>query len=280
METLVKEHSFVISKSAGILLKKHMLTAIAWSILKNPMHQEELKSILEEVGITEIEAVNAYVEYDLDIYSYGNEIYSDLAIRFALHMHNLLENSWHYEGQRTIIDYINKVNPSNMIDMGFGSPSGYVRHFLKHPSVKITLCDVFDAAFDFAEKLLRRWKSTWQNTISFNQLDMNSNAFVGNYDVYLFQDSIEHVEDSKGYLSKYVNSSPAHAHFILSLPIGPIVPVHYITWHTPETAFHWLENCGLSIVESRLIPVNPEVDLFAEQLNFEYKTLMVLCTKK
>lgn len=280
METLDKILRSTVTSPPGSHLKKNLLASMASSVLNNPVHHMELKTLLDAVELTIDEVINAYVHYDFDLYAYGNEVYDSLAMRAVLYIHNLLEGSWHGQGQRTMIEFINRVAPTTVIDMGFGAPGPYMLYLLRQAIAKVTLCDVFDSAFIFAKALLNQWDQHWHKRITFKQLDMNCEEFIGAYDLYIFQDSLEHVADSKKYLEKYVQLSPSNAHFIFSLPIGPLVPVHYITWFTPTSAMAWLENCGLEIVENQVIPINPEVDLFAEQLNFDYKTLMVLCRKK
>lgn len=102
---------------------------------------------------------------------------------------------------------------------------------------------------------------------------------IGDYDTYLFQDSIEHVPDPTNCLKDYVKVSPQHANFILSLPIGPLIPAHFIEWQNDEEALQWLEDCGLKVQQYEKIWVNPAVDLFAEPLGSDHHNLIVLCAK-
>ena len=197
-----------------------------------------------------------------------------------MHIHNLVIGSWHQQRQDVITQYIKEAKANTLADIGFGVPSRYLKEvILRNKTCKTTLCDLFDSAFDFASALLEQWDSKWQETISFRKADMNNAYEVGNFDIYLFQDSIEHVEDPTKCLKSYVNLSPKKAKFIFSLPIGPKIPVHYIAWQTDYEAKLWLQECGLKIIKETPVWVNPEVDLFAEPLGGEHHNLIVSCTK-
>ena len=93
---------------------------------------------------------------------------------------------------------------------------------------------------------------------------MNTHKLPGNFDCYLFQDSIEHVKDAKKYLTKIVKASTNKSNFILSIPIGPRIPSHTISWDTSKDAVKWLKECGLNILDSRKVYINPKVDLFTD----------------
>ncbi len=259
--------------------KSQQLKELALSCF-NQDTQEELDRLLSELNITLDEVVNTYIDYDLDIFSYHNEIYDSLVMRVVLHIHNLLKGSWHIERQDTINDFINVLNPSSIMDIGFGVPSLYVKEALKKSIIKITLSDFAEPAINFAKTLLSIWNPNWHNQVSLACEDMVKVSFnPPKHDVYLFQDSIEHVEDPTACLMNFVRNSSPEAKFILSIPLGPLIPMHFMAWDSSQEAVEWLQQCGLKITMQKQVRVNPEVDLFAEQHNFCYVNLIVLCEK-
>ncbi len=278
------EHNSLKSNSSTLLttkkiLKKYNLIRFANSIFHDKENSLELNLLLDTLGLQKEEVIQAYVDYDLDIFAFSNEIYDSLKIRFVMHMHNLLKGSWHQDRQKTTLEFIKKCNPKTVVGMGFGEPSLYVKNALSQKAPKITLCDYSDTAFIFAETLLKQWSSSWNQTISFKKLDMESGEYAGDFDAYIFQDSIEHVSTPTSFLKKYVRSSPKNANFIMSLPIGPIIPSHYIAWSTDQEAIDWLSFCGLKIQLSKKIYTNPKVDLFANEPDFNVYNLFALCSK-
>jgi len=108
---------------------------------------------------------------------------------------------------------------------------------------------------------------------------MDNNDFIGPFDLYIFQDSIEHAIDPTYYLKKNVALSPQDSLFLFSLPIGPIFPRHHMAWETNEEANAWLNKCGLTPIFYKNIYVNLEVDLFAEDLGSEFNNYVLLCKK-
>ena len=114
----------------------------------------------------------------------------------------------------------------------------------------------------------------------FKKLDMNTREFVGEFDVYIFQDSIEHVKNAKEYLKKIVGLSPKNSKFIFSIPIAELTPVHTVTWHSMTEAEEWFEKCGLNVIKIKEIEMNPKVDLFAESVKGGSRATIVKCEKK
>lgn len=261
-------------------IKARKLIAYLFSVLHNPFYKKQLYGLMSKFNLTEENIIHSYIDYNLDIFGFGNEIYGSIANRFILHIHNLVIGSWHQERQNVITQYINETRPETLVDIGFGVPSRYLKELiLPNKTCRATLCDLFDSAFDFAGALLEQWDLKWQEIISFKKADMNNAHEIGNFDIYLFQDSIEHVGDPTRCLTEYVKYSPAHANFILSIPIGPLFPRHYIAWLNDMDAYNWLERCGLTVLDKKSVWVNLEVDLFAEQLGEDYHNLIVLCSK-
>ncbi|AIL65893.1 hypothetical protein NOVO_07790 [Rickettsiales bacterium Ac37b] len=263
-----------------IITKEEKLTRLVKSVLNNALYKNELNQLAQAVNITEEEIIQTFLDYNLDIFSHGNEIYDQPAIRMVLHIHNLLEGSWHIARQEQVIEFIQIANPSTIIDLGFGVPSKYVRKTLQDKSAKITLCDIATPAITFAEQLLTIWDQNWQSTVEFKQGDMeNTHDFVGLYDLYIFQDSIEHVYNPTSCLKKYIELSNPKTKFLLTLPICSLIPMHNIAWLDIESANKWLKSCGLSVENYSEIYTNPQIDLFSDSFESPLLNYIILCNK-
>lgn len=262
--------------------KKQKLTGFLNSILNHHVFGQQIELICESLGLSKNDIIKDFFHYNLDVQSFeGNEVYKSLSNRFALHIHNLIEGSWHIERQQVTKELIQKASPNNMADIGFGVPSKYAYDLvIKENKFNITFIDKYDSAFQFAKNLLDQWSNFWETKIFFSKRDMDENEYIGDYDLYLFQDSIEHTLNPTGYLKKHVNMSPKNSKFIVSLPIGPIFPRHYMEWKTDAEGKKWLDECGLEIESQEKIFVNPKVDLFADQIDPNYHDLYTLCVKK
>ena len=261
--------------------KKQKLTKFLDSVLYHAIFGPQINSICKSLGVDKNDVINEFFHYNLDVQSCeGNEVYNSLANRFVLHIHNLIEGSWHIERQRVTKEFIQNASPRNMVDIGFGVPSQYVYDFvIKNSIFNVTFIDRYDSAFLFARKLLDQWSDNWDTKVFFSKRNMDDNDYIGDYDLYLFQDAIEHTVNPTEYLKKHVEFAPKNSKFIVSLPIGPLFPRHYMAWQTGEEGKSWIESCGLEIEAQEKIFVNPEVDLFADQIDPNYHDLYMLCSK-
>jgi hypothetical protein len=249
-------------------------------IFNESQYKNEIGQLLNTLHLSKEKVIEEFLHYNLDVYPEGNNIYQSMENRLVLHIHNLIKNSWHTERQKTVIEFLKKANPKTISDTGFGVPSLYVKEFvLKNNIAHLTFLDLYDPAFTFAETLLNIWDVNWQKKINFQKMDMNDKKFIGDYDIYILQDAVEHTLDPEGFLKIQVSSSRPESFFLISIPIGPIIPIHYHAWHTEKEAADWLKSCGLKILEYKAVYVNPEVDVFAEPLGFDYCDLYALCCK-
>lgn len=261
-------------------VKKHNLKYFAESVFSNPLYAEELKDLKNRLNLSKDEIIEAYIAYDLDIFSYDNAIYSPLTMRFVLHLHNLLEGSWHIERQKTILHFLKDINPGLILDLGFGVPTQYIRWVLSQSNSSLTLCDFSESAIIFARQLLDIWHPKWQHSINLIATDMSLIAQKNtNYDLYLFQDSIEHTDNPTECLTNFVQNSKNSAYFLLSLPIGPLIPMHSIAWQTVKEANLWFKKCGLHPLSWKQVQTNPNVDLFASDVEKGFINYIALCHK-
>lgn len=259
--------------------RKQSLLNCLNSVLNNPKFHDEIYKVANKLKISYKDIAQSYLDYNFDVRNFGNEIYESLSIHLTMHVLNLLEKSWHQDRQNTVLEYLLLSKAQSVIDIGFGIPSLYVRQALAHRTLKITLSDYSEAAFTFAKVLLEEWDPAWTEVVSFKKSNMEEQEYIGSFDLYVFQDSIEHTTDPTGYLSKQVQLSAPSAQFLIGLPIGPIIPSHFMAWDSTSAAIEWLKSCGLKIKTSKLISVNPNVDLFAEPLGNNLKNFFVLCDK-
>jgi hypothetical protein len=260
--------------------KKEKLLGFLSSTIDDDRYKDQFQNILDTLHLSKQKITDAFLHYNLDMSDKeGNEVYRPLPNRVVLHIHNLINESWHLDRQQTVLDLIKQAKPNSIIDIGFGVPSKYVQNYVIAQRKKLVFCDLYDSAFDFTKALMPHWDNNWQDIISFKQINMDTLEYVGDFDLYLIQDAIEHTKDPTAYLSMLVNKSPKTAKFIVSLPIGPIFPRHFMAWHNDQEALDWLEKCGLSIEQQKSVFVKPEVDLFADQLAPDYHDLYILGSK-
>ena len=159
--------------------KEQQLRKFALSVIDSPKYRNEISYILSKTKLTKEEVISAYLHYDMDIFAYENEIYDSLAMRVVLHLHNLLEESWHKDRQISILNMLKNLDVKSVVDMGFGVPTKYVRDIiLKKKIIKLTLVDIYDSAFKLSEVLLDYLDDSWKDIVSFKKLDMNTHEFV------------------------------------------------------------------------------------------------------
>lgn len=263
-------------------VKEQSLISLLSSVLESSEHAAAISGIMEKLKLSKSCVIESFLRYNMNVHDHGNEIYHSVAIRLVLHIHNLIEGSWHIERQQTVNDFINMISPSYVLDLGFGVPSLYVKNLLAKKNFRLTLCDFSVSAIKFAGVLLACWGKYWKDCVELKQEDLIVIPFkvdLGDYDFFIFQDSIEHVKEPAKHLSSYIINSTAQSHFLLSLPIGPITPEHSIEWASVEDAVDWLSDCGLKIIKSKIIQTNPQVDLFADVHQFNYSDFYALCSK-
>ena len=261
-------------------LKKRKLVHILSSVLQNSKQLEELKNLMNSCNIKWEDIVRSYIDYNLDLFNHSNEIYDSMAIRFVLYIHNLLKGSWHIGRQKIALSFIKKLKPNNIIDIGFGVPSLYVKYLLENTSTKITLCDVSKSSIQFSKRLIQTWNPSYKHRVNFLQEDLvKTKRIIANYDLYIMQHSLEHVPNPEECLNDYVRLSLSNAKFLVSIPMGPIISEHYISWENEEQVIRWLSSCGLEPIWVRTIGVNPKIDLFAEQLNYNFSDYIAICKK-
>ena len=258
---------------------KLRLREIAIATLESPEHKKDFECLLNKFRLSREEIIETILKYTF-AKEFSNEDYSSMNMRFVLYLHNVIPYSYHQQRQSLILSYLNKCRGS-IIDMGFGVPQQYVFDLLENDKFNITLADKDEAAIFFAKALFKT-KNSRSNKIQYKLIDMNK-ELPGKYDTYLFLDSIEHIDDSRGYLKKTVELADKHSQFIFALPITDKDSkrgMHSIEWRTDSHALNWLQDCGLVIEEHKSIIPNKEVDFFAFIDGKRFHNLIVRCGKK
>lgn len=247
--------------------KKSKLLSFAEQAISSREYEKEINYLLDALGLTKEEVMEGYLAWDLDPDSYGNEVYTSIKVRFAMYIHYLLKGSWHEVRQDEVLKILNNYENVSVVDVGFGAPQKYVKEALNNKKWRVTLAEFDNSALKFSETLLNYWNKDWENIVNLKKYDMDSREYIGDYDIYMFQDSIEHTKNPTEYLYELVKKSPRNSKFIFSLPVeknAVATGSHHISWQTKEMIVEWLNKCGLKVNYSKPIRMNPEVDLFAE----------------
>lgn len=262
--------------------KTARLRTLAENALMLPKLRREIVQVATELDLSLESIISEYVRYDDDVFGYGNEIYESLEIRAVLHMHNRLVGSWHIERQELLEQMVECAPGERIVDVGFGVPGRYVESALQRPKPErptILLLDKCQSAQLFSEALLRVWFGRVPDEVAFSTFDLDDVAEVPKGDKYVMFDVIEHAREPDRAMSRVLMASPRDASLILSLPIGPIVPVHHIAWESDDEALRWLEQHGLQPEAHATVRPNCMVDLFAEELGGKFHNLVVRCQR-
>jgi len=188
-------------------IKKEKLENFANSVFDDPKYKKEIDYILKKLKLNKKEILNSYIDYDMGVLNYDNSIYESLSLRMALFLHYLLKESWHQERQEVILNILCKYKPKKIADVGFGAPTKYMKEYvLENKEIELTLFDLYPVAFEFAKILFEIWSPRNLNLIKFKKTDMNTFEYIGDYELYIFQDSIEHVTNPTKYLKMIIKN--------------------------------------------------------------------------
>lgn len=261
---------------------KYLITQtkiVAEEVMKDNF--EEVTRLCNDLKIKPEEIINAWVVWDTNILNYSNAIYSSTVLRCAMHLHNYVKNNWHEKRQNEVLRILEKLAPSKVVEIGFGTPQKYVTEYVLKNDVSLSLLDFDEESLEFAKRFLNIKSIAWKEKISLIKYDMDKDVLTNDFDTYIFQDSIEHAKNPSLYLSKLVVSSKKESHFIICLPIevNKAVPEHNIFWKSKEDCLEWLKEKGLEIVEYHEIKMNSKIDVFVKYLHPNFLELLVLAKK-
>ena len=249
---------------------------------KTIAHASESVSVLcETLNTTPEEVLNAWVVWDTNINEYDNSIYNSNALRIAMHLHNEIQGSWHDKRQSEVLNFIHQIKPLSIAEVGFGTPQRYVTEYVLKNHVPLSLLDFDDGSLNFAKAFLDTKSNDWRKYITLRNYNMNSGNPIGDFDLYLFQDSLEHANKPTEYFKSIVSSAKPKSHFILCIPIeiDKAIPEHHMFWKNITHALEWVAQGGLLVKKYSEIKMNPELDLFAKFLHPDFKEILVLGEK-
>lgn len=264
------------------------LNNLANTVLENSIYENEFKQLLKQLKVSKKQLIKTVINYTTSGEKFENSKYADILMRLTLHLHNLVEDSYHIEKGKTVLAYVLKNNPRTLVDIGYGIPSEYVFNRLKN-NKQITLVDQ-DKSAEIVSRAIFDIRKLNQKYVKYQNHNMNSNEYIGDYDTYIMLDSIEHSFEPTKYLNQLIEKSPKKSNFIFSIPImknyneddSKVNHFHYAEWLTVNDAKNWLENTNLQITDSKLLVPNPNIDFFAYKKNSSkptYKCFMVNCKK-
>ena len=167
-------------------VKEQSLIRLLLSVIESPEYAAAISAIMEKLGLSRACVIESFLRYNMDVHDHGNEIYHSLAIRLVLHIHNLIKKSWHIERQQTVDHFVNVINPSWVLDLGFGVPSLYIKNLLSKRNFRATLCDFSASAIEFARALLNLWNKYWKDLVELKKEDLTIVPIkfdLNNYDI-------------------------------------------------------------------------------------------------
>ena len=260
-------------------MTKRQLEKMALDQLMKP----DFTTLLAHFNVSRRDVIQSFVSYNTGINENSNDdSYEFIESRFVLHVHDMIENSFHNDIQNIVVELIrSKPSIQSIVEVGFGFPSKYVTEIaLRDRKHSVTLVDKYPSAVKYSNEYLKMIDPSYGELVDFKIADMDKQPLLGEFDCYIFLDSIEHTINPTDYLKKIVTESPKDSTFILSLPICEPLPFHYIHWNDNEEAKNWLRKCGLHINKMSQVDVNPEVDIFAEKIDGGLYDLVVECKKQ
>ncbi|MFG1798215.1 hypothetical protein [Nocardia sp. NPDC049149] len=261
---------------------KEQATKLVESLFEIPEIRAEIAHLQRRHSITRQQIVEAWLFYDLAIMNYSNESYSSTTLRMAMHLHNYVPGNWHDRRQDVVLGFLERLAPTAVCDIGFGTPQRYVQHLLAARTTEIALCEFEYASLEFAMSVLEHWRPDWSSSVKLIEHNMDRDALPSGYPVYIFQDSIEHALQPTETLRGYVDSAAADTHFIFSLPIevADPIPGHHISWSEESAAIDWLSAAGLTVLDKEVIQFRRDLDLHAHALHPDTRQLAILAVKK
>lgn len=262
------------------MTKELRLSTLARSLFDRFAH---LTMLHQELGISQEEIIKTFLAYNTGFSSIENGIYSPLAVRLVMHMHNTCPGSWHEQRQLWIRDKLRNLPSGEIVDFGFGSPQSYVLDSLsRSDGHRIILADKYPEAFAFAEKYLEYLYKIHSNNscalyngrIRFAQIDFDQDfsaleTLVRQASIIIAQDSLEHATNPRLTFEKISLSAQAKTKILLSMPIGDPAQFgfHNIGWQSESEAIGWIQNFGWVVTDFQPIAMNPDIDIFAEDLD-------------
>ncbi len=263
--------------------KEIILIQLAKEILSSDVIGDELNFYLNKLNCNQNHFIKKFCDFDLIPNKEDNKVYDDLLTRLIMYSKQYIITCHHHTKQKYVLETVKKLKPQKIIDLGFGTPGKYsLDYVLKNDNISLELVDLFPISFDFAKLVFEYHSNAAKDKIHFITDDLNKYKYLGNHDLYIFMDSIEHFTNATEYLHNLASDIRNGDNLIFTLPIAMgYFPSHTMEWANDLDAIKWLKKSGLTIIETKPIYLNPKGDVWAidiYDLN-KFHILFVHCKK-
>jgi len=254
--------------------------------IKNISEDRLWKHLLQFFDVDSKDVAQTYFDYEYDVYSFGNEIYNSLEIRFVLYLLSKKPGSWHIKKQNIVDGWLSKLWPCDIVDIGFGVPQKYhLNKIGNNGNGSITLVEYNQLALEFAKAMFLFYQNKISNISLLNGKFFESpikDKLKATPKVWIFLDSLEHFDSPEEILEECISASGNEILYIFSLPLGERVPVHTCSWEDKGGAFEWVKKQNLQILDFHILKPNPEIEWFIHSLqNYKkMKELLILAIRK
>ena len=217
----------------------------------------------------------------------GNKFYGEVYTPIVLMIHGFAKESYHEMRELHAEELISLSGGSNIVEVGYGFPSPHIFKTLKNGKCSsYTLLDFDKNINTFSRDTILDFSDVEPRNVTAKDYNMDDMQYPGDYDTYVYLDSMEHTQNPTEYLKMLVSKMKSGSKLVMSIPVtdlenSPLKAFYFHEWKTILDSQEWLKSSGLSILEERVVITNPEVDMFAKFLP-EGKLInhMVLCVKK
>lgn len=152
-----------------------------------------------------------------------------------------ISEHWYYRSKASaLIDYVKKLNPQSVLDVGAGS-GFFSKELLKKTDAKEALC--IDTSYP----------SERDELVSGKPIRYCTHSGPVDADLVLMMDVLEHVDNDVGLLSGYVDKVPAGTNFLITVPAfsflwsGHDVFLRHKRRYTLKEIEKVVENAGLIV---------------------------------
>jgi len=156
-----------------------------------------------------------------------------------------ISEHWYYRSKScALLDYVKKLNPQSVLDVGAGS-GFFSKELLKKTSAKEALC--IDTSYPQERS----------ETISGKPVRYCTHSGPVNADLVLMMDVLEHVDDDVGLLREYSRHLPAHGRVLITVPAfrflwsGHDEFLEHRRRYTRGMVERMVRDAGLEVVRSR-----------------------------
>lgn len=206
----------------------------------------------------------AFCEYMVNSASHNNDLYADIAIRYAMYLETIIPASWHQSRSAFVKDLYTCRRGGTVSEYGFGVLRQFAISEADAFGTTFVMSDAYASAIEFAEFYLHfHCSPEICDRFTFVLHNLDTGAIDVRSDVILLLDSIEHAHNPTRAMKEIISKAPLNVLFGLILPIGELIPSHNIAWRSREEALDWCSIVGVSVTGTKIITPNFEVDIFA-----------------